>query len=88
MIKLISIILYLVLVIGKVSGILKIKLFLTKRGLLRSVILYSIVIEVLMLLNLIYTPNPDWIYFLLRSLAVIIAAVAIYYFFSDTCKDS
>ena len=88
MIKLILMILYLVLFIGKVSGILKIKLFLTKRGLLRSVILYSIVIEVLILLNLIYTQNPDWIYFIFKTFAVIISAVAVYYFFSDTCTDS
>ena len=39
MLKFIFAILYLVLVIGKVSGLLEIKLILTKKGLLRSVIM-------------------------------------------------
>ena len=87
MLKFILAILYLVLVVGKVSGLLEIKLFLTKKGLLRSVIL-SMIIELLTFLTLIYSPNPDWIYFVFKTLAVILSAVAVYYFFADTCKDS
>ena len=85
MLKFILAILYLVLVVGKVSGLLEIKLFLTKKGL---VILYSMIIELLTFLTLIYSPNPDWIYFVFKTLAVILSAVAVYYFFADTCKDS
>lgn len=66
MLKFIFAILYLVLVIGKVSGLLEIKLILTKKGLLRSVILYSMIIELLTFLTLIYSPNPDWIYFVFK----------------------
>lgn len=88
MLKFILALLYLVLVVGKVSGLLEIKLFLTKKGLLRSVILYSMIIELLTFLTLIYSPNPDWIYFVFKTLAVILSAVAVYYFFADTCKDS
>lgn len=88
MLKFILAILYLVLVVGKVSGLLEIKLFLTKKGLLRFVILYSMIIELLTFLTLIYSTNPDWIYFVFKTIAVILSAVVVYYFFSDTCKDS
>lgn len=88
MLKFILAILYFVLVVGKVSGLLEIKLFLTKKGLLRFVILYSMIIELLTFLTLIYSTNPDWIYFVFKTIAVILLAVAVYYFFSDTCKDS
>ena len=88
MLKIILIILSLVLVVGKVSVLLEIKLFLTKKGLLRFVILYSLIIELIIFLTLIYSPNPDWIYFVFKTLAVILSAVAVYYFYSDTCKDS
>ena len=88
MLKFIFAILYLVLVVGKVSGLLEIKLFLTKKGLLRFVILYSMIIELLTFLTLIYSTNPDWIYFVFKTLAVILSAVSVYYFFADTCKDS
>lgn len=88
MLKFIFAILYLVLVVGKVSGLLEIKLFLTKKGLLRFVILYSMIIELLTFLTLIYSTNPDWIYFVFKTLAVILSAVPVYYFFADTCKDS
>ena len=88
MLKIILTILSLVLVVGKVSGLLEIKLSLTKKGLLRFVILYSLLIELIIFLTLIYSPNPDWIYFVFKTLAVILSAVAVYYFYSDTCKDS
>ena len=88
MLKFILAILYFVLVVGKVSGLLEIKLFLTKKGLLRFVILYSMIIELLTFLTLIYSTNPDWIYFVFQTLAVILSGVAVYYFFSDSCKDS
>lgn len=88
MLKFILAILYFVLVVGKVSGLLEIKLFLTKKGLLRFVILYSMIIELLTFLTLIYSTNPDWIYFVFKTISVILSAVAVYYFFSDTCKDS
>ena len=88
MLKLILAILYLVLVVGKVSGLLEIKLILTKKGLLRSVILYSMIIELITFLTLVYSPSPDWIYFVFQTIAVILSAVAVYYFFSATCKDS
>lgn len=88
MLKFILAILYLVLVIGKVSGLLEIKLILTKKGLLRSVILYSMIIELITFLTLVYSPSPDWIYFVFQTLAVILSGVAVYYFFSDSCKDS
>lgn len=88
MLKIILTILSLVLVVGKVSGLLEVKLSLTKRGLLRFVIFYSLLIEVIIFLTLIYSPNPDWIYFIFKTLAVILSAVAVYYFYSDSCKDS
>ena len=88
MLKIILIILSLVLVVGKVSGLLEVKLLLTKKGLLRFIILYSLLIELIIFLTLIYSPNPDWIYFIFKTLAVILSAVAVYYFYSDTCKDS
>jgi len=88
MLKFIFAILYLVLVIGKVSGLLEIKLILTKKGLLRSVIMYSMIIELIIFLTLVYSPSPNWIYFVFQTLAVILSAVAVYYFFADTCKDS
>lgn len=88
MLKFIFAILYLVLVIGKVSGLLEIKLILTKKGLLRSVIMYSMIIELIIFLTLVYSPSPNWIYFVFQTIAVILSAVAVYYFFSDTCKDS
>lgn len=88
MLKIILIILSLVLVVGKVSGLLEVKLLLTKKGLLRFVILYSLLIELIIFLTLIYSPNPDWIYFIFKTLAVILSAVAVYYFYSDSCKDS
>ncbi len=88
MLKIILIILSLVLVVGKVSGLLEVKLLLTKKGLLRFVILYSLLIELIIFLTLIYSPNPDWIYFVFKTLAVILSAVAVYYFYSDSCKDS
>lgn len=88
MLKIILTILSLVLVVGKVSGLLEVKLFLTKKGLLRFVILYLLLIELIIFLTLIYSTNPDWIYFIFKTLAVILSAVAVYYFYSDTCKDS
>ena len=88
MLKIILTILSLVLVVGKVSGLLEVKLSLTKRGLLRFVIFYSLLIELIIFLTLVYSPNPDWIYFVFKTLAVILSAVAVYYFYSDTCKDS
>ena len=88
MLKIILIILSLVLVVGKVSGLLEVKLLLTKKGLLRFVILYSLLIELIIVLTLIYSPNPDWIYFIFKTLTVILSAVAVYYFYSDSCKDS
>ena len=88
MLKIILIILSLVLVVGKVSGLLEVKLLLTKKGLLRFIILYSLLIELIIFLTLIYSPNPDWIYFIFKTLAVILSAVAVYYFYSDACKDS
>lgn len=88
MLKIILIILSLVLVVGKVSGLLEVKLLLTKKGLLRFIILYSLLIELIIFLTLIYLPNPDWIYFIFKTLAVILSAVAVYYFYSDSCKDS
>ena len=88
MLKFIFAILYLVLVIGKVSGLLEIKLILTKKGVLRSVIMYSMIIELIIFLTLVYSPSPNWIYFVFQTIAVILSAVAVYYFFSDTCKDS
>jgi len=88
MLKIILIILSLVLVVGKVSGLLEVKLLLTKKGLLRFIILYSLLIELIIFLTLIYSPNPDWIYFIFKTLAVILSAVAVYYFYSDSCKDS
>lgn len=87
MLKLILAVLYLVLVVGKVSGLLEIKLILTKKGLLRSVILYSMIIELITFLTLVYSPSPDWIYFVFQTLAVILSGVAVYYFFSNSCKD-
>lgn len=88
MLKIILTILSLVLVVGRVSGLLEVKLSLTKRGLLRFVIFYSLLIELIIFLTLVYSPNPDWIYFAFKTLAVILSAVAVYYFYSDTCKDS
>lgn len=88
MLKIILTILSLVLVVGKVSGLLEVKLLLTKKGLLRFIILYSLLIELIIFLTLIYSPNPDWIYFIFKTLAVILSAVAVYYFYSDSCKDS
>ena len=88
MLKIVLIILSLVLVVGKVSGLLEVKLLLTKKGLLRFVILYSLLIELIIFLTLIYSLNPDWIYFIFKTLAVILSAVAVYYFYSDSCKDS
>lgn len=88
MLKIILTILSLVLVVGRVSGLLEVKLSLTKRGLLRFVIFYSLLIELIIFLTLVYSPNPDWIYFVFKTLAVILSAVAVYYFYSDTCKDS
>lgn len=88
MLKIILIILSLVLVVGKVSGLLEVKLLLTKKGLLRFIILYSLLIELIIFLTLIYSPNPDWIYFIFKTLTVILSAVAVYYFYSDSCKDS
>lgn len=88
MLKIILIILSLVLVVGKVSGLLEVKLLLTKKGLLRFIILYSLLIELIIFLTLIYSPNPDWIYFVFKTLTVILSAVAVYYFYSDSCKDS
>ena len=88
MLKIILTILSLVLVVGKVSGLLEIKLSLTKGGLLRFVIFYSLLIELIIFLTLVYSPNPDWIYFIFKTLAVILSAVAVYYFYSDSCKDS
>ena len=88
MLKIILIILSLVLVVGKVSGLLEVKLLLTKKGLLRFIILYSLLIELIIFLTLIYSPNPDWIYFIFKTLTVILSAVAVYYFYSDSCMDS
>ena len=88
MLKIILTILSLVLVVGKVSGLLEIKLSLTKGELLRFVIFYSLLIELIIFLTLVYSPNPDWIYFIFKTLAVILSAVAVYYFYSDSCKDS
>lgn len=88
MLKIILTILSLVLVVGKVSGLLEVKLSLTKRGLLRFVIFYSLLIELIIFLTLVYSPNPDWIYFVFKTLAVILSAVAVYYFYSDSCRDS
>ena len=88
MLKIILIILSLVLVVGKVSGLLEVKLLLTKKGLLRFVILYSLLIDLIIFLTLIYSPNPDLIYFIIKTHAVILSAVAVYYFYSDSCKDS
>ena len=88
MLKIILTILSLVLVVGKVSGLLEVKLSLTKRGLLRFVIFYSLLIELIIFLTLVYSPNPDWIYFVFKRLAVILSAVAVYYFYSDSCRDS
>ena len=88
MLKIILAILSLVLVVGKVSGLLEIKLSLTKKGLLRFVILYSLLIELIIFLTLIYSTNPDWIYFAFKTLSVILSSVAVYYFYSDSCNDS
>lgn len=88
MLKIILTILSLVLVVGKVSGLLEVKLSLTKRGLLRFVIFYSLLIELIIFLTLVYSPNPDWIYFVFKTLAVILSAVAVYYFYSNSCRDS
>ena len=88
MLKIILTILSLVLVVGKVSGLLEVKLSLTKRGLLRFVIFYSLLIELIIFLTLVYSPNPDWIYFVFKTLAVILSAVAVYYFYSDSCRDN
>ena len=88
MLKIILTILSLVLVVGKVSGLLEVKLSLTKRGLLRFVIFYSLLIELIIFLTLVYSPNPDWIYFVFKTLAVILSAVAVYHIYSDSCRDS